>query len=217
MKQGNTMSKMKMLAIALAVLGGLVTSVNAGMTTFTPKDIDLADLPHQYCYKWGISYTLAPGEVITGATLTFTNIWDWTDESNDALYVHLLDNPSAGVKAIYDNQDGDKFANMGTLVGVWNDPLGGNARNFNLEYDFAALGLLDELNTYANTASTGKRIANFGFGIDPDCHYFNDGVKFTIITSSPAPAPIVPTPAAVSLGGMGIMMVGWLRMRKTLK
>ena len=30
---------------------------------------------------------------------------------------------------------------------------------------------------------------NFGFGIDPDCHYYNDGITFNITTTHEAPEP----------------------------
>lgn len=209
------MSKMKMLTLSLLVIGAMSASTNAAVTTFYPKPIDLQDLPHQYYYTWGTNFNLPEGEVITGATLTFYNIYDYTTESNDALYIHLLDNPSAGVRALkeYDNQGGgDNFAGQGTLLEpVWSDPYGGSPRSFNLVYDFGQMGLLDELTEYAMTPyALGQ--SNLGFGIDPDCHYYNDKVQFVITTT-----PVVPSPAAISLGGIGIGMVGWLRMRRTLR
>ena len=85
--------------------------------------------------------------------LTFTNIWDWTVESNDNLFIHLLDNPKAGVTTYTDNENGevDAFAGQGKLVADWSDPAGGKPRNFNLVLDFGKLGLLNALNAYAKT------------------------------------------------------------------
>lgn len=214
------MNKAKKTILLLFVLAGLSLSVNAAVTVFNPSPIDLKDLPHQYYYTWGINYSIPEGESITGATLTFYNIYDWTKETNDRLFTHLLDNPSVGVKAIkeqYDNQTGgDNFAGQGVLVGVWSDPAGGKPTNFNLVYDFDTLGLLDELTEFINTPY-GYRQSNFGFGIDPDCHYYNCKVEFVITTASAPSIPTVPAPAAVSLGSMGIVVVGWLRMRRAIK
>ncbi|MFA7485981.1 MAG: PEP-CTERM sorting domain-containing protein, partial [Phycisphaerae bacterium] len=67
--------------------------------------------------------------------------------------------------------------------------------------DFAELGLLDVLTEYINTPPSSSRRANFGFGIDPDCHYYNDGIKFVITTT------VVPEPATIGLLGLGLLLI----------
>lgn len=201
----------KILFVAVTVAMALSTSAIANVYTFTPVDADLADLPHTQYFTWGINFTLSPGEVITGATLTYNNIYDWRAEPDDHLYTTLLDNPQSGVHSYTDNQGGgNNFAGQGTFMGNWNDPAGGRPTGFNLVYNFADLGLLDELNQYASTAA-GTGQVNFGFGIDPDCHYYNNGIVFTITTS-----PIVPAPGAILLGGFGVALVGLMRRRQIL-
>ena len=96
------------------------TSANAGLTVFSPTPNNLSELPHAEYFTWGINFTLPSNEKITGAVLTFTNIWDWTKESNDHLFIHLLDNPKAGVTSYIDNEGGgDNFAGQGKLVSNW--------------------------------------------------------------------------------------------------
>lgn len=171
--------------------------------TFIPNPQDLYDLDHYKAYKWGINWTVPTGQTITGARLSFLGIYDWIKEDGDMLYTTLLDNPSLGVHVYTDNQGGgDYFGSYGTHVGTWSDPNGGYAHRINLVYDFGSLGILDEFQTYA---ANGR----FGFGIDPDCHYFNRRVKFQVWTSSTA----VPEPATLSLFGVGIAGMGYLRRR----
>ncbi|MEW6074733.1 MAG: PEP-CTERM sorting domain-containing protein [Candidatus Omnitrophota bacterium] len=190
---------MRSLILALIIITCTFASAHATTYTFTPSPVDLSDLAHQYYYTWGITWSIPAGEKITEATLTYYNIYDWTRETNDRLYTHLLDNPLTGSRSYWDNEGGgDNFSGQGYLVGNWTDPNGGSPTNFNLTYTFSSLGLIDELTLFANTPYNATR-ANFGFGIDPDCHYYNANVTFSITT-----API-PEPASLSLFGLGVL------------
>jgi hypothetical protein len=203
MKEGKMRTLLSVIAFGLAA----VASANARLVAFQPTPTDLSDLPHEYYFTWGINFTLAQDEKITGAALTFTNIWDWTKENNDHLYVHLLDNIKSGSRSYVDNQGGgDNFAGKGALVGDWSDPVGGTSRNFNLVFDFGSLGLLGTLNDFAMT-TPGKNKVNFGFGIDPDCHYYNNGVTFTMTTEITTPIIHIPEPATMAMLAIGGLLL----------
>jgi len=200
--------KMRTLLCVIAFGLAAATSANARLVAFQPTPTDLSDLPHEYYFTWGINFVLAPNEKITGAVLTFTNIWDWTKENNDYLYVHLLDKIKSGSKSYVDKQGGgDNFAGKGVLVGDWSDPVGGTSRNFNLVFDFGSLGLLGTLNDFA-MATPGRNKFDFGFGIDPDCHYYNDGVTFTMTTETTCPIINIPEPASAILMAAGCLVAG---------
>lgn len=184
----------------------------AGVYTFIPSpSADLWDLDHYKAYKWGINWTAPQNQVVSNVVLTFKGIYDWTYEP-DVLYSTLLDNPSTGVTVYTDNQgNGNFFGGQGVNVGAWTDPYGDYAHRINLSYDFAQLGLLSTFQSYA---ADGR----FGFGFDPDCHYFNSGLELKVFTMDvPTPTDPVPEPATMTMLGLGAAGLGYYRRRQLKK
>lgn len=183
----------------LVLLGAAIvaSSAQAGVYHFSPSDPDLADLPHEYYYKWTINWTVPDGEYISGASLLFDNIRNWTYEAN-VLYSRLLSSGPGGVRQYADwEYPADAFAGQGvSLVTYYNIPS-------RPPQDLVHYLTTDQLSALSSYSQDG----NFAIGIDPDCHFYNDGVRLTIETAQ------VPAPGAVVLGMGGFGAVSAIRHR----
>jgi hypothetical protein len=166
------------------------------------------DLDHHRAYAWRIDNVNLAGKTITGATLTFSNISNW-DTNPNRLFIHLLDAAkAAGVSSFADatgtpvpsSQIQDNFAgalyNANPLVnpGTGNTLL--TSRSFTTTpityvYTFTA----DQLQILSAYFANGNNIA---FGFDPDCHFWNNGIKLKIETAE------APEPTTLALLGTGI-------------
>lgn len=168
------------------------------------------DLDHHRAYTWRIDGVNLAGKTITGAKLTFSNISNW-DRNANMLFVHLLDTArNAGAASFIDasgspvpqSQIIDNFAgalfNTNPLVA----PGTGNtflfAQSFtttptNFVYNFTA-AQLQVLSAYFMSGN------NIAFGLDPDCHFWNNGITFEITTSDEP----IPEPATMALLGTGL-------------
>ena len=187
--------------LAVLLIGAIPAA--AAVYTYAPSDPDLGDLDHYNAYTWKINWTHT-SQPITGASLTFHNMYDWIVEDGDILWVNLLNTPpttASGIKVYSDNQNpSNYFANWdGALIGTWTDPEGGHS-NGDVTFNFNPT-MVSTLNTYAADGV-------FGLGLDPDCHFYNCGVSLAVTTNP------VPEPATMIMVGFGLVGLGIARRRK---
>jgi hypothetical protein len=193
--------------------------------TFTPTPADLNDLDHHSAYSWKLSGLTT--QTITYASISISQIENW-DNSANKLFVWLLDTAiNSGVYSIVDDPTNSSPAPISDYFAGSASGLiaAGTAKtklteasftttpvNWSYTFDSYELG---KLNQYI-AASTVHTIA---LGFDPDCHYFNNGICFTIgYGGSPGPSPIPEVSAFAPIGGVLGLAIGvqtWLRRRRT--
>ena len=186
---------------------GVASSAQATVTTlsFQPNPADINDLDHHLVYTWRIDNIALNGSAVTGATFSIANISNW-DTNPNVLHLHLLDTAiNPGIGSFVDDKTGsvpvtdltDDFSNAryhndaGWLVKT------GTADTFLADPTFTTTGVNYTLNFNASQLQTlnayiaaGNDIA---FGIDPDCHFFNDGINFTMsLTPVPEMSALFP-------------------------
>lgn len=184
-------------------VAGAVATTGTSLT-FTPNPSDLYDLEHAHYYTWGNTINLQDNEVITSATLSFTNLHNYRDpydndlwpkyESND-LWVHVLNswfNAGTGVTSYNDSGYQYNIFNNNGIEVYHGHNLSATPQTFSVDFSTAALAYLND---------SVKDDGFFLLGFDPDCHFYNDGISFTVTTGSSA----VPVPAAFYLLGCGLI------------
>lgn len=209
----------------LCLWAAQTSAVSVNTYEFVPNPSNLENLDHHYYYAWGMQWSIPDTQVIESAFLEIYQInnWDEPRETNDVLHLWMLDQKPAlnwqsnhnnwpGISRGYDNQGyGDPFVSSGgTFLTDYTDDNAYYRRGWKNPAEDILINLpVDVLAGYINNDGL------FGFGFDPDCHYYNCGIKLTIITRPGGGGNMVPEPATMlgsllSLGSLG----GYLMRRK---
>ncbi|MCP4708532.1 MAG: PEP-CTERM sorting domain-containing protein [Planctomycetes bacterium] len=203
---------MKKFLLALFVLVLCTQGVAQANVTFQPPDPDLDDLDHSFYYGWQIDGQVSEIpeiKYITGATLEIEKLYNYTIlDPDNRLFVNLMNKSELELEwaflagnRIYSHDDNkDEVHNNlpGLELFSYNDPDNGITRE-TIVYTFTT----SELDLLKNSIQADNMIF---LGFDPDCHFYNDGVKLTLLTT--------PAPGALLIGSIGLGVVGWFRRRR---
>jgi hypothetical protein len=199
----NAMKKFVILAVLAASCGF------ASATTITSTIQGTDALSGEDAYSWGIPVSLAPGQTITSASLSFVNIKLTAANSSGKgiLYSDLIKSSQTGTHSYTDNDKaGDYFAgavSSANLVSLGSKVFGSVGTTLSWVVNFTPSEL-----TSLNSFLTG---GVFNIGFDPDCHYNVGSICFTYTTS-----PVNTPDAATTVYVLGLVLLGLEAARRKL-
>jgi hypothetical protein len=204
----NSISRFLLLSICAAVCL-VATPARATLMSFSPTPSDLFDLDHHYSYSWRLDNINLNNVTISSATLTFTNIANW-DSNPNMLFVYLMDTAvGSGVRSLQDHDLSE--APVGNIVdhfaSGFNSPglvLSTTAKQKLFQHSFTTTPTTF---TYTFTAAQLTALMNYinnghdvAFGFDSECHFFNDGITFTMnVVPIPEVASVLPVALLVGI------------------
>jgi hypothetical protein len=200
---------MKKLSL-IGIIFGIASFVQATNITLVSNSTISGDNAYQYL----ISISLAPGQTINGASLSFNTVTLTSTDAKDTISADLIKANYASQTFNDNDQAGDYFATKYPSTTVLN--LG--VKNFSAPYLFKGNWVYDTESWSDIFSSSALAIINanggvFDIGIDPDCLYNVGSIVFTYNTTTNK----ITVPDTTMTGGLlGMSFLGLLLFRRKL-
>jgi hypothetical protein len=196
--------KQLIVVFMVAVLLSAFSTANAGVTVFNffSEPGNSLFLNSGGYHTWELTYNLAPGEYITGATITYVGVLATNYTPADRLFTDLLDvpGPDSEYVGVHD-PDGQYYGYFDNCF-RWHEGWTTQPATYTYDLNAPDINLLNELGGFLQNPT-------FAVGTEPLGNFSINNIIFELTTQN-----VIPAPGALLLGSIGVACLGYLRLRK---
>jgi hypothetical protein len=196
------------LFIAAGILLSVLPTVNAGVTVFNlfnSPDSSLT-LTNGVTYNWLLERPLAPGEHVTGATITYVDVLATNYSPTDRVITNLIDTPHPANSYVGTYDPDGRFYSYFDSCFRYHEGWTTAPATYTYDLGSSGINLLGTVESYLQNPT-------FSVSTNPLGDYTVKNIIFTLTTEI---TPVVPVPGAILLVGLGVGITGYIKKLRIL-